>query len=84
MISWDKPNPQTLIRSLKIPILIVQGKNDIQIAVEDAELLKQASPPVQLLFVDEFNKGSEVPYPEEEAIAQMKLYFLTLKRWTMQ
>lgn len=32
-------------------------------------------------FVDEFNKGSEVPYLEKEAVAQMKLYFPTLKRW---
>lgn len=32
-------------------------------------------------FVDEFNKDSEVPYTKEEAIAQMRLYFPTLKRW---
>lgn len=32
-------------------------------------------------FVEEFNKDTEVPYTREEAIAQMKLYFPTLKRW---
>lgn len=32
-------------------------------------------------FVDEFNKGSEVTYTKEEAIANMKQYFPTLKRW---
>lgn len=32
-------------------------------------------------FVDEFNKDSEVKYTKDEAIAQMKLYFPTLKRW---
>lgn len=32
-------------------------------------------------FVDEWNKDSDVAYTKEEAIAQMKLYFPSLKRW---
>jgi len=32
-------------------------------------------------FVDEFNKDSEQKFTKEEAIAQMKLYFPSLKRW---
>lgn len=32
-------------------------------------------------LVEEFNKDAEVSYTKEEAIAQMKLYFPTLKRW---
>lgn len=32
-------------------------------------------------FVDEWNKDSDVTYTKEEAIAQMKLYFPSLKRW---
>lgn len=32
-------------------------------------------------FVDEFNKDAEQKQTKEEAIAQMKLYFPTLKRW---
>lgn len=55
MISWYKYNPQSLIRSLKIPVLIVQGKNDIQISVEDAELLKQARSAAELLLIDKMN-----------------------------
>lgn len=69
MISWYKYNPQTLIRSLKIPILIVQGKNDIQIAVEDAELLKQASPAAQLLLIDRMNhvlKDCDTMNPQQQ------------------
>lgn len=34
-----------------------------------------------LQFVDEFNKGSDVPYSKEQAEAEMKRYFPTLKRW---
>ena len=32
-------------------------------------------------FVDEFNKDSGVTYTREKAIAEMKAYFPTLKRW---
>lgn len=32
-------------------------------------------------FVEEFNKDAAVPYTKEKAIAEMKLYFPTLKRW---
>lgn len=32
-------------------------------------------------FVDEFNKDADKKMTKEEAIAQMKLYFPTLKRW---
>lgn len=35
-------------------------------------------------FVDEFNKDSEVKYTKEDAIANMKKYFPTLKRWTVK
>lgn len=55
MISWYKYNPQTLIAALKIPVLIVQGKNDIQVSVEDAELLKKARPSAELLLIDKMN-----------------------------
>lgn len=32
-------------------------------------------------YLDEFNKDSEKPLNREEAIAQMKQFFPTLKRW---
>ncbi|WP_455641173.1 alpha/beta hydrolase [Parabacteroides sp.] len=55
MISWYKYNPQQIIKDLKIPVLIVQGKNDIQIGVEDAELLKKATPSAKLLLIEKMN-----------------------------
>lgn len=55
MISWYKYDPRQVIKELTIPILIVQGKNDIQVMVEDAELLKKAAPSAQLLLIDKMN-----------------------------
>ena len=33
------------------------------------------------LFVDEFNKDSEMKMTKEEAVANMKQFFPLLKRW---
>lgn len=43
MISWFKYNPQTEIKKLKIPSLIIQGDKDIQVSVKDANLLAAAA-----------------------------------------
>lgn len=55
LISWYKYDPQKVVATLKIPVLIVQGKQDIQVAVKDAELLKKARPAAQLLLIDSMN-----------------------------
>lgn len=55
MISWYKYNPQAVIASLKIPVLIIQGKNDIQVSIEDAELLKKSRPSSKLVLIDKMN-----------------------------
>ena len=55
LISWFKYDPQTEIKKLNIPILIVQGNNDLQVTVKDAELLSQANKDAELLIVDKMN-----------------------------
>ncbi len=35
-------------------------------------------------FLEEFNRDSEVKYTPEEAAAEMRRYFPTLKRWKKQ
>jgi len=55
MISWFKYNPQTELKKLNIPILIIQGTNDIQVSVEDAKLLSAASPKSHLLLLNNMN-----------------------------
>lgn len=55
LISCFKYNPQEEIKKLHIPVLIVQGKTDIQVSVEDAELLKKALPDARLELIDNMN-----------------------------
>ena len=51
MRSWLKYDPQLEIKKLTIPVLILQGVNDFQASVNDAELLKKAAPKATLKLV---------------------------------
>ncbi|OMQ11179.1 alpha/beta hydrolase [[Flexibacter] sp. ATCC 35103] len=55
LISWFKYNPQTEIKKLNVPILILQGNKDLQVTVKDAELLAQANKNAALLIVENMN-----------------------------
>ena len=55
MISWFQYDPQGEIKKLTIPVLIVQGTNDIQVTVEDANLLAKASTHAQLVLIKNMN-----------------------------
>ncbi|EJL64146.1 alpha/beta hydrolase family protein [Flavobacterium sp. CF136] len=55
LISWFKYNPQAEIKKLNIPVLIVQGNNDLQVTLKDAESLAQSNKKAELLIVDKMN-----------------------------
>ncbi len=55
MISWFKYDPQQEIKKLSLPILILQGTNDIQVSVEDAKNLSVASPKARLALINNMN-----------------------------
>ena len=55
LISWFKYDPQTEIKKLTVPILILQGNKDLQVTLKDAELLSQANKNAELLIVDNMN-----------------------------
>jgi len=55
IISWFKYNPQLEIANLDIPVLIIQGENDIQVGVKDAKLLAQSNPSAQLKIISRMN-----------------------------
>jgi len=55
MISWFKYNPQEEIKKLKIPVLIIQGKMDIQVSVKEAELLHHAHPDAKIAIIENMN-----------------------------
>jgi pimeloyl-ACP methyl ester carboxylesterase len=55
LISWFRYDPQIEIQKLGIPILIIQGTNDIQITVEDAKRLSRANPKSHLVLIEKMN-----------------------------
>ena len=55
LISWIKYDPQVEIKKLTIPVLIIQGTNDIQVSVNDAKLLAKAKPSAKLVLIKNMN-----------------------------
>lgn len=55
LISWFKYDPQTEIKKLTVPILIIQGNNDLQVSVADAEKLSKANKNAELVIVEKMN-----------------------------
>jgi len=55
LISWMKYNPSKEISKLKIPVLIVQGTTDLQVAPENARLLKAAKTDATLKIYENMN-----------------------------
>lgn len=50
-----KYHPAELISELKVPTLILQGDNDIQVTADQAELLHVAKPDSKLVIVKKMN-----------------------------
>jgi uncharacterized protein len=55
LISWFKYDPSAEIKKLKIPVLVVQGANDIQVSVDDAKRLSEANKAAKLVIIDKMN-----------------------------
>ncbi len=55
MISWLKYDPAVELKKLQIPILIVQGTTDIQVATVDAEILAVANSEAKLSLIEGMN-----------------------------
>lgn len=55
IISWFKYNPLEIFAQLKVPTLIVQGTNDVQVATENAKLLTAANPLCKELIIERMN-----------------------------
>lgn len=55
LISWFKYEPAKEITKLQIPILIVQGTNDLQVEDKEVQLLKEAQPKAQVLLIEGMN-----------------------------
>lgn len=55
MISWMKYDPAVEIKRLNGPVLLINGKHDLQVATTEAELLKAARPDAKLALFEEMN-----------------------------
>ena len=55
LISWMRYSPQVEIAKLRIPGLIIQGTNDIQVDTNEAKLLAAADPQAKLVFIKNMN-----------------------------
>jgi pimeloyl-ACP methyl ester carboxylesterase len=55
MINWIKYNPCAEIKKLKMPVLILQGENDIQVASDNANLLAGANTKSKMKFIPGMN-----------------------------
>ncbi|CAG8865249.1 hypothetical protein PS627_01179 [Pseudomonas fluorescens] len=55
LISLFRQNPAAAFARLKVPALIVQGRNDVQVEVEDAQRLQAAKPDAQLALINGMN-----------------------------
>lgn len=55
LISLFRQDPAQTFARLTVPALIIQGRNDVQVDVEDAERLKAARPEAELVLIDGMN-----------------------------
>jgi len=55
LISLFRADPSAAFARLDMPALIIQGTNDIQVGVGDAQQLKQAKPDAQLTVIEGMN-----------------------------
>jgi fermentation-respiration switch protein FrsA (DUF1100 family) len=55
LMSWFKYTPAEIIKTLKMPVLVVQGSSDVQVAVSEAKSLSAAAPGSTLVVVDGMN-----------------------------
>ncbi|WP_221567939.1 alpha/beta hydrolase [Alkalihalobacillus sp. TS-13] len=70
LMSWLNYDPTEEIRQMSIPTLIINGKNDVQVSVKDAENLAAARPDAELLLIDKMNHVlKEAPENRDENLA---------------
>jgi pimeloyl-ACP methyl ester carboxylesterase len=55
LISWMRYKPAEVVKSIGMPVLIVQGTNDIQVGVDEARALNAAASGSRLVLVEGMN-----------------------------
>lgn len=55
ILSWMNYDPKEEIAKLEIPVLIINGSNDLQVEEDEARQLKEANPPADLVIMENMN-----------------------------
>ncbi len=55
IISWMRYDPAEEIKKLNIPVAIIQGRHDIQVAPSEAERLREAHPKAEWFIFENMN-----------------------------
>lgn len=69
MLSWMKYNPSEEIKSVKLPILILNGSKDLQVSIHDAETLHKANPNSKLVLIENMNHVLKTIEKDEDNMA---------------
>ncbi|SDB49830.1 hypothetical protein SAMN03159382_03822 [Pseudomonas sp. NFACC23-1] len=73
LISLFRQDPARAFAALKMPALIIQGSNDIQVSVDDARQLKAAKPDAELALIEGMNHVMRiVPNDVKQQLASYK------------
>lgn len=67
--SYLKLDPTEEIKTLEIPILVINGTKDVQVEVKDAENLHNANPDSKLVIIDNMNHVLKVIEKDENNLA---------------
>ena len=73
MFSWMKYDPQQEIKKLEMPVLIINGDNDLQVNTNEAENLKAARPDAELVIIENMNHIYRI-IDKNDDIANQKSY----------
>ena len=73
LISQFVLDPGALLKNCKLPVLILQGTNDLQIDIQDAKLLKKAYPEARLEVIDGMNHVMKI-VPDANRTANFASY----------
>jgi pimeloyl-ACP methyl ester carboxylesterase len=66
-LAWAQPNPDALneLKSIKKPVLIVQGESDLLVPVINAVRMSENIPGAQLIVYKDAGHGSLYQYHDE-------------------
>lgn len=80
LVSWFRYDPFYVIKSVKVPTLIIQGTTDLQVAVSDAERLKKGKSDATLIIIPGMNHVlKDAPADKDQNLATYKNPDLPLK-----